>query len=502
MGDKNHSQKWARFRFSVIGPLLTAPPRRGELSLRLDELSSTVWKHPITGADTRFGRSTIEAWYYRARREQDPVRCLRPKLRKDSGRTSLSEALTAQLRSQYAAHPSWSVLLHYDNLEARLKSEPELAPLPSYSTVRRYMRSEGLLKKRRSKRLRELPGEERARARLESREVRSYEVEEVGALWHLDFHHGSLPVLVASGERKRPIALGVLDDHSRLLCHLQWYLTETAEDLVHGLCQALSKRGLPRALLTDNGPAMVAEEVRSGLERLGVVHETTLPYSPHQNGKQEVFWASLEGRLVAMLDRVEDLDLALLNRASQAWVEREYNQSTHRELATSPLERFLDAPNVLRECPRSETLRQAFRRDVDRRQRRSDGTVTVDGRRFEVPREYQTLRDLRIRYARWDYGFVDLVDPKADKILSRLWLLDKAKNADRRRRTLDGQAASEAAEMPATDTADEALPPLLEELLEEYSATGAPPAYLPKDEERADPRKSQDHDPERERTSP
>ena len=30
----------------------------------------------------------------------------------------------------------------------------------------------------------------------------------------------------------RPQLLGILDDRSRLCCHLQWYLAETAEDLV------------------------------------------------------------------------------------------------------------------------------------------------------------------------------------------------------------------------------------------------------------------------------
>ena len=46
--------------------------------------------------------------------------------------------------------------------------------------------------------------------------------------------------------------------------------------------QAMLKRGLPRALMTDNGAAMLAEETREGLARLGVIHETTLPYSAYQ----------------------------------------------------------------------------------------------------------------------------------------------------------------------------------------------------------------------------
>ncbi len=59
-------------------------------------------------------------------------------------------------------------------------------------------------------------------------------------------------------------------------CHLQWYLEETAEVFVHGLCQALMKRGLPRSLLTDNGSPMLAGEVEEGLHR----H----PALPHARG--------------------------------------------------------------------------------------------------------------------------------------------------------------------------------------------------------------------------
>jgi transposase InsO family protein len=63
------------------------------------------------------------------------------------------------------------------------------------------------------------------------------------------------------------------------------------------------QRGLPRSLMTDNGSAMLADETRHGLARLGIVHETTLPHSPYQNAKQESFWAQLEGRFVAMLEK-------------------------------------------------------------------------------------------------------------------------------------------------------------------------------------------------------
>jgi transposase InsO family protein len=81
-------------------------------------------------------------------------------------------------------------------------------------------------------------------------------------------------------------------------------LSESAENIVHGLSQAMQKRGLPRAAMSDNGAAMTAIEITEGLARLGILHQTTLPYSPYQNGKQEVLWASVEGRLMAMLEGV------------------------------------------------------------------------------------------------------------------------------------------------------------------------------------------------------
>ena len=58
---------------------------------------------------------------------------------------------------------------------------------------------------------------------------------------------------------------------------------------------------------------MTAAEITEGLARLGILHQTTLPYSPYQNAKQEAFWGPVEGRLIAMLEDVPDLTLAFLN---------------------------------------------------------------------------------------------------------------------------------------------------------------------------------------------
>src|SRR5277367_6936139 len=142
---------WARFRFAVVGALLSSPPPRGELKAAIHGLAAKTWTHPVTGRAVQFSAVTIERWYYTARREKDdPVGVLRRAVRKDCGKVSLATAVAERLRRQYREHPHWSYQLHYDNLVALLKAEPALGAPRSYATVRRYMQALGLVRQPRS----------------------------------------------------------------------------------------------------------------------------------------------------------------------------------------------------------------------------------------------------------------------------------------------------------------------------------------------------------------
>ena len=468
--------RWASLRFSIIGPLLAAPPAAGELQPALAALSAKPWRHPTSGRDVRFGESTLERWYYVARAASDPVAALRNRLRGDIGRfPSLGPRAIEALTLQYREHPGWTAQLHFDNLQVALADCD--SPLPSYPTIRRYLKAQGMFRQASPKRA--TLGAVLARDRLEQWEVRSFEVDHVSALWHLDFHHASRKVLTRTGAWVKPMLLGVIDDRSRLVCHVQWYLDETAESLIHGLSQAFMKRGLPRALMTDNGAAMLADETVTGLAALGIVHQTTLPYSPYQNAKQESFWGRIEGRLMAMLEGEESLTLDLLNQATQAWVEQEYHRTHHTEIGATPLAHYLAGPNVRRDCPGSAVLSAAFRVEVARRQRRSDGTVSLAGGRFEIPARYRHISVVHLRYARWDLTQVDLVDPRAGTILCPIKPLDKSANADGQRRRLT-PVTTNLSPLPPSGIA-----PLLRQLLADYAATGLPPAYLPTDKDAA-----------------
>ncbi len=195
---------------------------------------------------------------------------------------------------------------------------------------------------------------------------------------------------------------------------------------------------------------------------------------PYQNGKQEVFWAQVEGRLLAMLEGCRDLTLATLNEATQAWVELEYNRDVHSETKQSPIARLMAGPDAGRECPSSDALRAAFTVEARRTQRKSDGTITLEGVRYEIPSPYRHLGRVSVRYASWDLGRVTLVDERTGEALTPIFPLDRQRNSDGRRRVL----APHESRMPAP--AEIGMAPLLRKLMAEYASTGLPAAYVPK----------------------
>ena len=97
---------WARFRFSVVGSLLSSPPAPRALKSAIQLLADKIWSHPVSGRNVQFAAATIERWYYAARRRHDdPVGALRRALRKDRGKISLAAPLAGRLILQHRDHP-------------------------------------------------------------------------------------------------------------------------------------------------------------------------------------------------------------------------------------------------------------------------------------------------------------------------------------------------------------------------------------------------------------
>jgi len=154
----------------------------------------------------------------------------------------------------------------------------------------------------------------------------------------------------------------------------------------------------------------------------------------------------------------------------------EYNKREHSEIKDLPLNRFLKSKNVLRPNPSSGDLKLFFRCDVSRRQRHSDGTVSIESKRFEIPSQYRHLIDLTVRYARWDLSEIHLVDPRTQNSLCRLLPVDLIKNSNQIRKPLYTREPEQIDWIKSTT-----ISPLLQKYLEDYSAFGLPPAFIPLD---------------------
>jgi putative transposase len=83
------------------------------------------------------------------------------------------------------------------------------------------MKANSLHKQRKTRNVHDTQGHQAAEQSLATREVRSYEVDHVNGLWHLDYHHGSRPILTADGQWVTPKLLAIMDDRSRIICHAQ-----------------------------------------------------------------------------------------------------------------------------------------------------------------------------------------------------------------------------------------------------------------------------------------
>ena len=454
------------FRFSVLSHLLSSPPEKGELKAALKNIAEKKHRRPWDNTESKISLRTLERWYADARKAPRPTEQLQPKIRSDKLKFRiLSEEHKVWLIRERNKHLSWSIQLLFDNM---VEVKMQLAP-PSYSTVLRFMRSKGLVQKI------------NPRLHRSRRDVRSYEVEFVGELFHMDFHKGKRQVIDRDGILKTPICMAIIDDKSRLACHVQWYLNETTEVLCHGFSQAILKRGLPRGFYTDNGSAMKGEELIEGLEVLGIDKSTTLPYAPYQNGKQESFWQPLEGRLIKMLPTEKRLTLEILNEVTQAWVEQDYHKRIHSEIKETPLHRFMNAKNVLRNAPTVQEIRVAFRTTVQRTPRKTDSTVTLDGIRFQIPNVFSHLNCITLRYARWDLGEAEIVDEDTRKHIETVYPVDKLSNS----RGLRGEKSEEFLPIDLVPESDDLLdlrndnlPPLLSRCLKEHARQFPLPTYI------------------------
>jgi putative transposase len=84
---------------------------------------------------------------------------------------------------------------------------------------------------------------------------------------------------------RKTYLFAIIDDHSRLIAHGQFYLAETLENYLDCLWTALRKRGVPRKLYVDNGASFKAHRLQLGCASLEIGLRYARPYRPQGKGQ-------------------------------------------------------------------------------------------------------------------------------------------------------------------------------------------------------------------------
>jgi putative transposase len=206
---------------------------------------------------------------------------------------------------------------------------------------------------------------------------RKFEAELPNDLWQSDCMHG--PSVLNDGKMRKTYLLAFIDDHSRLVPHAEFYLSESLDCYIRALEQALSTRGLPRKLYVDNGPAFRSHHLEFITASLAIALVHARPYKPQGKGKIERFFGTIRSNFLPGFkgDTLDDLNLAL-----HIWMGDIYHQRIHSSTGQSPFARFTAHMECIRHPPGN--LKDHFRKTA-RRKVAKDRTVSLNGKIFEAP---------------------------------------------------------------------------------------------------------------------
>ena len=355
------AKEMGMFRFSVISPLLTESPE--PLKERFTALSEQVWTLP-NGSLRQYSADTVEDWYYDYRNHGLPALIKPP--RRDKGRQRiLSEEVCAEIEAILKQKPSMrgsTILQRLDNLGLRKDG------VPSDPTIYRHLR--------------------KVRPSFHTKkkgERRAFEAPYPGALCQTDLMYGPfVPARQPNGRfrKQQTYLIAIIDDHSRLICHAEFFLSQGLGEYLQVLEQAIRKRGVPDKIYCDNGKIFLAAQVKRIGAEIGTRIIHTAVRDAAAKGKIERWFLTVRTSFLEGLVFEKVNTLAELNRRFSVWVEA-YNQKTHSSLGCSPLEKWMQSPRQPRLLTDTLDTDDLFWLETTR-QVKKDGTFSLLRIRYET----------------------------------------------------------------------------------------------------------------------
>ena len=337
-----------------------------------------------------YAMGTLEHWYYAYQHGQ--FAALQPKVRKDKGKIkALSPSAIEALLVLRRQHPDLTV----KHLAGELVKQGHLLEGQySLATLHRQLVRHNLDR------------QSLKRGAVHSGPTKAFEVALANQLWMADAMHG-ITLKLSDDTVQRTFLFGIIDDCSRLCPHAQYYPRERLEGFLDTLRQAVSRRGVPDKLYTDNGNLFVSDHLKVVCANLGIGLLHAQPYHSWSKGKIERFFGTVQRDFEAGLCLSPVHSLEDLNQRFWRWLEESYHQRPHAGLAgESPAARS----QAVRTLPAGKDVEGLFLALATRRVR-MDATVSLEGELWEVPAHLRG-QVISLYYDPFGWKRVDIYDPQ------------------------------------------------------------------------------------------
>ena len=366
MDENGRNMEIATFRFGIISDFVVGTRLNyGEKEKLIKEKASKKYIIPYS-KQSGISKSTIKKWILDYRTAGNRIEGLMPKSRKDSGKfRSLDASIQMAIREIKAEKPDLTGIALVTELQHR--KYIALDEKINLSVLYRFLKKEKLCRPKKVV------------------DRRAFEASAPNEMWQSDILHG--PYVTSKGRKRKTYLIAILDDHSRIIPHAQFYFSETLESFKDCLKKAVQKRGLPQKLYIDNGSCYRAINLDQIMASLGIGIVHTPPYTPQGRGKIERWFRYVRENFISLnrdLKSLEDL-----NETFDDWIAT-YHNKKHSVTKETPLERYKKNMKCVRPAPGD--LINYFRM-VQFRSVKKDRTIRLNGTVFEVPVE---LIDLKI----------------------------------------------------------------------------------------------------------
>ena len=193
--------------------------------------------------------------------------------------------------------------------------------------VHRIWKQEGL----------KVPVKKRKKRRLgnSKNSVKRRQSTHVNEVWSWDF------IFDRTATGKQLKWLVIVDEFTRENLCLDVGYNFTSEDVIHRLAKLSATRGLPKYIRSDNGPELIAVELRAWLEKLDVGTLYIAPGSPWENAYAESFNSRFRDEFLAL--EVFD-NLAAARKLTTVWRANYNEHRPHSSLG------YLTPADFARQC--------------------------------------------------------------------------------------------------------------------------------------------------------